>query len=122
MKSRAYPVFRLLALTVTVATLAVPVSEAADGSGGPVGTSSSERPNAILRNDIAHYGTRGGLSAPGTSPVVHQPPAPIVVRVDGGFDWAAAGVGAAGGLGLVLVAGAATSALRRRQRLDAARA
>jgi len=113
MNGRHHRVFRLLASTITAATLAVPMTAAAGSGGAPARTSSPEHSNAILRNDIAHYGTPGRLSAPG---------APIVVRVEGGFDWAAAGVGAAGGLGLVLVAGVATSALVRRQRVGAARA
>ncbi len=112
MKSRQHQVFRLLASMVTAAALAAPVTAAAGRSGGPVGTSSQQHSNAILRNDIAHYGTHRRLSAPGASAVQRQSPAPIVVRVDGGFDWAAAGVGAAGALGLVLVAGSAASALR----------
>src|SRR6266508_2734809 len=98
MKSRQHRVFELVASTITVAALAVPVTAAA-GSGRPAGTSSPEYSNPILRNDISHYGTQ----------VETPSPAAIVVRVDGGFDWAAAGVGAAGGLGLALVAGAGTS-------------
>jgi hypothetical protein len=121
MKSRHHRVFRLLASTVTAAALAAPVTAAAGSSVGSVGSQSPEHSNAILRNDIAQYRTHWLLSASGTSPVQRQSPAPIVVRVDGGFDWPAAGVGAAGGLGLVLVAGAATSALRSRRRIDAAR-
>jgi hypothetical protein len=112
MNSRRHRVFGLLASTVTAALLAAPVTAAGNGSGS-FGTRASQRSNPILRNDIAHFGSSGQLSAPGT---------PIVVRVDGGFDWAAAGVGAAGGLGLVLVAGVATSALRSRRRVDTARA
>jgi len=116
MERRHHRVFRLLASMVAAAALAAPVSAAAGRSGGSVATSSQQHSNAILRNDIAHYGTHR-LSAPGASPVQRQSPAPIVVRVDGGFDWAAAGVGAAGALGLVLVAGSATSALRHHSKL-----
>jgi hypothetical protein len=111
MKSRQHRVFELVASTVTVAALAVPVTAAAR-SGRSVGTSSPEYSNAILRNDISHYGTQAGPSVPRTPPTQHQSPAAIVVRVDGGFDWAAAGVGAAGGIGLALVGGAAASAVR----------
>jgi hypothetical protein len=117
MKSRHHRVFRLLASTVTAAALAALVTSATGSSGGSVGARSPQHSNAILRNDIAHYGTHRRLSAPGASPVQRQLPAPIVVRVDGGFDWAAAGVGAAGALGLVLVAGSATSALRHHSKL-----
>jgi hypothetical protein len=113
MNSRRHRVFGLLASTVTTAVLAASMAGAANAGDGSVGTSSPERPNPILLNDIAHFGTPGRqLSAPGT---------PIVVRVDGGFDWAAAGVGAVGGLGFVLVAGVAASALRSRRRVGAAR-
>jgi hypothetical protein len=121
MKSRKHRVFRLAAWTVTAAALAVPVTAAA-ANGRPVGTSSPEYSNPILQNDIAHYGTRIRLSTPRTSAVRPQSPAVVVVRVGGGFDWTAAGVGAVGGLGLALVAGAMTSTLRRRQRVDAAQA
>ena len=51
-----------------------------------------------------------------------QSPAAIVVRVEGGFDWISAAVGAAGGSGLLLVLGVATVALRRREHIDAAQA
>jgi hypothetical protein len=120
MKRRNHRVVRLLATAVTAATLAAPVNAAA-GSGGksPVEPTSPEPSNAILRNDIAHFGNQQGLSDPNAQP---GSPAPIVVRVDGGFDWVSAGVGAAGGVGLVLVAGAATSTLRHRHRADRARA
>ena len=110
---RHHRVFRLVASMITAAALAAPGVAAAGSGGRSVGTSSPERSNPILANDIRHFGNSTGLSTPG---------APIVVRVDGGFDWSAAGVGAAGSLGLMLVAGVATSALRRRQRVYAARA
>jgi hypothetical protein len=42
------------------------------------------------------------------------PRAPVVVRVDGGFDWVDAAVGAVAGFGLTLVAGGAILELRRR--------
>jgi hypothetical protein len=112
MNSRRHRVFGLLASTVTAATLAAPVGAAGNGNAS-LGTRASQRSNPTLRNDIAHFGSSRQLSAPG---------APIVVRVDGGFDWAAAGIGAAGGLGLVLVAGVATSALRSRRGINTARA
>ncbi len=108
MNSHRQWVLGLLASTLTTAALAASMAGAAKG-GGSAGTSSSGRPNAILQNDSAHFGTSGQpLSAPAT---------PIVVRVDGGFDWATAGVGAVGGLGFVLVAGVAASALRSRRRV-----
>src|SRR6266545_545325 len=98
MKKRNRRAFRLLASAVTAAALADPVIAAA----GSDGKSSS---NPILLNDIRHFGNQDGLSG--------EFPAPVVVRVDGGFDWVSAGVGAAGGVGLVLVAGTATATLRR---------
>ena len=75
----------------------------------------AEPADTVLRNDNAHFGRQ-------SSRTDGEPRAPIVVRVDGGFDWVSAGVGAAGGLGLVLVAGVAASTLRRRHRIDTARA
>ena len=77
--------------------------------------SSPNASNSTLRNDIAHYGNRRTVLAQGSS-------APVVVRVDGGFDLVAAAAGAVGGFGLLLVAGVAASALRRRHRGDPAQA
>ena len=73
----------------------------------PTGAFAQERTNPILRNDAGHF------QAP--EPLAARTPAPIVVDVDGGFDWAAAAVGAAGGLGLALVGLGGASAIRRRQ-------
>jgi hypothetical protein len=111
MTHRHHRVFRLVASAITAAALAAPGIAAAGSGGRSVGTSSPERPNPILLNDIRHFGNTTGLETPGT---------PIVVRVDGGFDWTAAGVGAAGGFGFVLVVAVAASALRRRERVRAA--
>lgn len=145
MKGRHQRAFGVLASTITAVALAAPVTAATGSGGGSAGTSSPGPANATLRNDIAHFGTEPGLSAPGSSNAIlrndvahygnrgrlsaqgssrlqRESPAPIVVRVDGGFDWVSASVGAAGGCGLLLVAGAATSALRRRHRFDAAQA
>lgn len=105
MKDRKRCISALLA--VAAAALVSTVSPAGAGI-DPAGMISTEPSNPLLRNDIAHNGTQNAPSL-----------APIVVRVDGGFDWVSAGVGAAGGCGLVLVAGAAGSALRRRERLVA---
>ena len=67
------------------------------------------RQNTALRTDISHGHTV-------------ESPAPVVVMVDGGFDWVSAGVGAAGGLGLAIALVGATSTMRRRPRGDEARA
>jgi hypothetical protein len=116
-------IFGLLASIVAAAALVAP----AEGAGSP------EPSNATLRNDVAHHGRQSSPEAPnaslrndiahnGTTRVLptQESPAPIVVRVDGGFDWISAGVGAAGGFGLLLVAGAAMSTLRRRHDIDPA--
>ena len=119
---RPHRVLRLFSLLVLVAALAAPVATAADGT------------NATLRNDAAHYGRQSTSEAPSPTvlnDMVHnrsqgaaaqQSPAAIVVRVEGGFDWISAAVGAAGGSGLLLVLGVAAVALRRREHIDAARA
>jgi hypothetical protein len=73
---------------------------------GSDGSGSTELTNRTRLNDEAHHGRQEQTSAGSR--------APVVVRVDGGFDWPSAGVGAAGGLGAVLVAGVAASAMRRR--------
>jgi hypothetical protein len=97
--------------TVTVAALAVPATAAAGGNAVTKGPANDSNP--ILQNDIRRFGTPSDIRHFGN---------PVVVRVEGGFDWTAAGVGAAGGVGLALVVGAGTFSLRRRQRVDAARA
>ena len=114
-------VLRLFSLLVLIAALAAPVATAADGA------------NATLRNDAAHYGRQSSEAPSPTvlNDMVHnrsqgaatrQSPAAIVVRVEGGFDWISAAVGAAGGSGLLLVLGVAAVALRRREQIDAAQA
>ena len=136
MTGRHHRAFRLLVSTFTAAALAVPATAAADGNAGLNGSADdSNRPgitaagtalanathsaypvqvaNPILQNDIRHFGNSSDI------PHVANP---VVVRVDGGFDWTAAGVGAAGGVGLALVVGAGTFSLRHRQRVDGARA
>jgi hypothetical protein len=95
-----------------VAAALVAPSASAAGNGSP-GTSSPNASNAVLRNDQAHFGAR-----PSGSPAA----AAVVVRVDGGFDWVSAGVGAAGAVGFSLVAGVGISGLRRRRQGDLARA
>lgn len=120
--NRRHRVLRLFSSLVVAAALAASLATAADGS------------DATLRNDAAHYGwqsTLGASSSTFLNDTVHnrsqgapaqQSPAAIVVRVEGGFDWISAAVGAAGGCGLLLVLGVATAALRRRERIDAAQA
>ena len=119
---RRHRVLRLFSLLVLVAALAAPMATAADGS------------NERLRYGADHYGRQSTSEA--TSPTVlndmvhnrsqvaaaQQSPAAIVVRVEGGFDWISAAVGAAGGFGLLLVLGVVGVALRRREHIDAAQA
>ena len=87
MTGRHHRAFRLLASTVTAAALAVPATAAADGNA--VATASANDSNPILQNDIRHFGN--------SSDIPRHVGNPLVVRVEGGFDWTAAGVGAAGG-------------------------
>ena len=140
MIARHHRISRLVASTVTAAALAAPgiaTAGTGDGSAGTSpaeptsptlrndvahhgGRSSAEPASTTLQNDIAHHGTQGRLPASNAAQAPSAPAA-VVVRVEGGFDWASAGVGAAGGFGLVLVAGAAASGLRRRHGVDPAR-
>ena len=135
MTRQHHRICRVLATTVAAATLVAPANASLEDGGGSVETnspassnsilrndvahhgsqSSPNASNATLRNDIAHYGNRDTVLAQGSS-------APVVVRVNGGFDWVAAGAGAAGGFGLLLVAAVAASALRRRHSSDPAQA
>ena len=119
---RRHRVLRLFSSLAFVAALAAPVATAADGT------------NAILRNDEAHYGRQSTSDAPSRNVLndtAHNrsqgaaapgSPAAIVVRVEGGFDWISAAVGAAGGAGLLLVLGVAAIAVHRREHIDAAQA
>jgi hypothetical protein len=108
MTGRHHRAFRLLASTVTAAALAIPATAAAGGNAVAKGSVNDSNP--ILQNDIRHFGNSADGRNLGN---------PVVVRVEGGFDWAAAGVGAAGGVGLALVVGAGAFSLRRRRLVDA---
>jgi hypothetical protein len=88
---------RITAVTLAVAALLA-----------PAGALAQESINPNLRNDVAHFPTSQARLGS-----ADQSPDPIVVNVDGGFDWTAAAVGAAGGLGLTLVVGGAAAAMRR---------
>ena len=134
MARQHHRICRVLATTVAAATLVAPATASLQDDGGSIETSSPASSssilrndiahhgtqsspnvsNAILRNDVAHFGNRRAVLAQGSS-------APVVVRVNEGFDWFAAGAGAAGGFGLLLVAGVTASALRRRHSSDPAR-
>ena len=118
---RRHRVLRLFSSLAFVAALAAPVATAADGTDATLrndaahyGQSTSEAPSPTVLNDTVHNRSQGAA--------VQQSPAAIVVRVEGGFDWISAAVGAAGGSGLLLVLGAAAVALRRREHIDAAQA
>jgi hypothetical protein len=89
----------IAALLVAAALVAPSAGASGDGSPGPTSPGQS---SAYARNDSAHFGQRRAA------------PAAVVVRVEGGFDWASAGIGAAGAVGIVLVTGGAASVLRRR--------
>ena len=86
-KRRNHRVSPLFVAAVIAGALAAPVTAAA-GSGEPA-SQNAETSNAILRNDIAHYGNQP-VSALGAPSAQRQSPAAVVVRVDGGFDWVSA--------------------------------
>lgn len=113
MGSRHHRAVTLLAATVAAATPAVALPSTVSSAGVMRELESRESEHPVLRNDVAHFGTAS--EGQGTA---DRPRAPIVVRVEGGFDWAAAGVGAAGLLGLALVTGAAVSAIRHHPPVD----
>jgi hypothetical protein len=106
---------RASALALALAALATPVAQGGTNDGNARLVSAAERPNVNLRNDIAHSQNGARSSARQSAPS-----APIVVSVDGGFDWASAGVGAAGGFGLVVGLGGAASVIRARRRATGA--
>jgi hypothetical protein len=79
--------------------------------------SGSAKAGNVDANDRAHFGqNQAQSSAP--IPATGTPSA-VIVRVDGGFDWVDAGVGAAGSLGFAIALAGAASAVRR-CRADAA--
>jgi hypothetical protein len=133
MNGRHTRIARRLVWLGVAAALAAPAAAAGGETRGSAFEGSHDRSDATLRNDVAHFGapssSRADSGANLRNDQAHDgtdrspsTPAAVVVRVDGGFDWASAGVGAAGGLGLVLVAAAGASALRRRNGVDAAQA
>jgi len=85
-------------IAATLACCAAPLAHA-----GPP----TNRSNPILRNDMAHF-----PPLPAAEPA-DRSATPIVVRVSGGFDWPAAGVGAAAAFGLVAVGLGSAAATRR---------
>lgn len=105
----------LLAASALVAALTAPFAVAADSCDDVSAAATTS--NALLRNDVAHFGRTSGAPAPTPAPA-----APVVVRVEGGFDWISAGVGAAGGLAAVLAVGVAAAALGVRAHGNEARA
>jgi hypothetical protein len=79
----------------------------------------SEALNA--QNGLGDVTSRPDEGTRGPAPTADPTPFTSPVRVvDGGFDWTAAGLGAAGGLAFVLVLGMAALALRGRQRMSTA--
>jgi len=130
MKERHTRLFRRLVYLAVAAAVAAPVATAGpmnptlrnDNAHFGAQPSPSEPASPTLRNDEAHFGTAPRSSTASTSPVLQESPAPIVVRVESGFDWVSAGVGASGGLGLALVVVAAAAGLRGRHRVNTAQA
>ena len=83
---------------------------------------SAKAGDVVDANDLAHFGRNQSQPSllPSSIPAT-APPSAVVVRVDGGFDWVDAGVGAAGSFGFALALAGAASAVRR-YRADAAAA
>jgi hypothetical protein len=97
------------ALVLCTAAMAAPAAQATlreYGTGGGAGAATPREP--------AEHGRGGPVARQDTSPVVIDR-RPIVLE-SGGFDWADAGIGAAGAAGLVLVGGGAVLLARRGRR------
>jgi hypothetical protein len=108
MKPRHKLRLSLAGLLVLAASLVVAPAGAASAIADPT--------DAMLRNDRAHFrGEQPSTSAADHATSQSTSREAVVVRVAGGFDWTDAGVGAGGVLGLVLVLGAAASAIHRRR-------
>ena len=109
METRTHHTLRRVAVALAAAALFAPAATAADGD------------NALLRNDIGHFGSQTTQATTSTPTRQTSPSAPVVVvRVDDAFDWVAAVVGAAAGGGVLLLVGGGASALRNRRRTLAA--
>jgi hypothetical protein len=118
--SRHHRALRLLVPIIASTALAVPMSAtAAGGSGSGVRSSLEVYTDPAV---VARHKALGLLGQQNAALRTVESPAPVVVRVDGGFDWVSAGVGAAGGLGLAIALVGATSTMRRHPRGDEARA
>lgn len=100
---------RGVALVLCTAAIAAPAAQATfnDHGAGATGGAGAAPPR-----DPAEHGR--GVAQQDTSPVVIDR-RPIVLE-SGGFDWAEAGIGAAGAAGLVLVGGGAVLLARRGRR------
>jgi hypothetical protein len=84
--------------------------------------SGSAKAGDVDANDLAHFGRNQTQPSLIPSPIpTTASPSTVIVRVDAGFDWLDAGVGAAGSLGFALALAGAASAIRR-YRTDAAAA
>ena len=100
------------ALVLCTAAIAAPSAQAtfrdygAGGTGGGAGAAPPREPT--------EHGRGGPVAQQDTSPVVIDR-RPIVLE-SGGFDWADAGIGAAGAAGLVLVGGGAVLLARHGRR------
>ena len=75
--------------------------------------SGSAKAGGVDANDLAHFGRNRAQPSSLPSPIQTPAPSAVVVRVEGGFDWLDAGVGAAGSLGFALALGGAASGIRR---------
>ena len=127
MSSSHHRALRLLVSTITAAALGAPTtaSAAAGSSSGVRSSPDVYTDPAVVARDKA-LGLLGRQNAALHTDISHdrtvESPAPVVVMVDGGFDWVSAGVGAAAGLGLTIALVGATSTMQRRPRGDEAHA
>ena len=104
------------ALVLCTAAIAAPAAQATVPDYGAVGTGGGA--GAAPPREPAEHGMGGRVAQQGTSPVVIDR-RPIVLE-SAGFDWADAGIGAAGAAGLVLLGGGTMLLARRCQRTQVA--
>jgi hypothetical protein len=108
-----------LALTLTLAVIVAPAASAHRAQTGWVVRPNPDQQAAQLARAAATRPSQSTWVVRPNPDEQYQLPAPIaIVRVTdphGGFDWGAAGIGAAGTLGLILAATGGTLLLARRR-------
>lgn len=114
MKVKAHHLVEILALAAVVAAMLVP-GAAASGQ-RPDDRAGVRGPGAISAHVVTRPDDRGGLH--GAGQVSASQAAAVTLNPDGGFEWDAVALGAAGTLVLVLLLAGTTLGARRLRQLS----